>query len=72
MAQFNAAVDDARALAKQVMNSGSSQDVQLAKNYDKYLKTLKASMRGIHYDADADRLIKQANQTKAYVQYLAH
>jgi hypothetical protein len=29
-------------------------------------------MRGIHSDADADRLIKQANQTKAYIQSLSH
>src|SRR5262249_34124138 len=72
MAQFNSAVDEARSLAKQVMSSGTGQDVQTAKNYDKYLKTLKASMRGIHSDADADRLIKQANQTKAYIQSLSH
>ena len=72
MAQFNAAVDDARALARQVMQSGSGQNVQTAKNYDKYLKTLKASMRGIHSDQEAERLIKQANQTKAYIQSINH
>ncbi len=72
MAQFNAAVDDARSLAKQVMQSGNDTNAQTAKNYDKYLKTLKASMRGIHSDAEAERLIKQANQTKAYIQSLNH
>jgi len=72
MAQFNSAVDEARSLAREAMQSGSGQNVQTAKNYDKYLKTLKASMRGIHSDAEADRLIKQANQTKAYIQSLSH
>jgi serine/threonine protein kinase len=72
LAQFNAAVDDARSLAKQVMRSGTGQNVQTAKNYDKYLKTLKASMAGIHSDKEADRLIKQAYQTRAYIQSLMH
>jgi hypothetical protein len=44
--------------------------VQLAKNYDQYLKTLKDSMRGIQSDKEADKLIKQANQTRAYIKYL--
>lgn len=70
MAQFNATVDEARSMAKQVMRSGNGQNVQLAKNYDSYLKTLKDSMRGIQSDKEADKLIKQANQTKAYIQYL--
>jgi hypothetical protein len=72
LAQFNAAVDDARSLAKQVMRSGNDQNVQTAKNYDRYLKTLKASMGGIHSDKEADRLIKQAYQTRAYIQSLMH
>ena len=42
----------------------------LARNYDKYLATLKDSMRGAKNDRDADRLIKQANQTKAYISFL--
>jgi serine/threonine protein kinase len=72
MAQFNAAIDDARGLARQVMRNGTGQNVQTAKNYDKYLKTLKASMGGIHSDKEADRLIKQAYQTRAYIQSLMH
>jgi hypothetical protein len=53
------------------MRSNNRQNVQLAKNYDKYLKTLKDSMRGIQSDKEADKLIKQASQTRAYIQYLS-
>jgi non-specific serine/threonine protein kinase len=67
LAQFNAAVDGARAQAKQVMRSASGQNVQTAKNYDKYLKTLKDSMRGIQSEKDAQRLLKQAEQTRGYI-----
>lgn len=70
LAQFNSIVDDGRSMAKQAMRSGNSQNVQLAKNYDQYLKTLKDSMRGIQSDREADKLIKQANQTRAYIKYL--
>lgn len=70
MAQFDATVDDARSMAKQVMHSTNKQNADMAKNYDKYLKTLKDSMRGIQSDKEADKLIKQANQTRAYIQYL--
>jgi hypothetical protein len=70
MAQFDATVDDARSMAKQVMRSSNKQNADMAKNYDKYLKTLKDSMRGIQSDKEADKLIKQANQTRAYIQYL--
>jgi hypothetical protein len=70
MAQFNASVDEGRSMAKQAMRSGNQQNAQLAKNYDKYLKTLKDSMRGIESDKEADKLIRQANQTKAYIQFL--
>ena len=70
LAQFNSTVDEARSMAKQVMRSGNGQNVQLAKNYDSYLKTLKDSMRGIQSDKEADKLTKQANQTKAYIQFL--
>jgi hypothetical protein len=52
------------------MRSGNSQNAQLARNYDKYLATLKDSMRGIDSDREADRLIKQASQTRAYIQFL--
>jgi len=70
LAQFYSIVDDARAQAKRVMKSGNSQNAALARNYDANLKTLRDSMRGIQSDRDADRLIKQANQTRAYVQFL--
>jgi hypothetical protein len=70
LAQFNATVDEARSMAKQAMHSSNRQNVDMAKNYDKYLKTLKDSMRGIDSDKEADKLIKQANQTKAYIQFL--
>jgi hypothetical protein len=67
---FNATIDDARSMAKQVMRSGSAQNVQLAKNYDQYLKTLKDSMRGIQSEREAQKLLKQANQTRAYIVFL--
>jgi hypothetical protein len=70
LAQFNATIGEGRSMAKQAMRSSNSQNVQLAKNYDQYLKTLKDSMRGVDTDKDADKLIKQANQTRAYIQYL--
>ena len=70
LSQFNATVDDARAMAKRVIRSGSGQNVQLAKNYDSYLKTLKASMRGIETEREAQKLLKQANQTRAYITFL--
>ena len=71
LSQFYSIVDDARALAKKVMRSSNSQNAQLARSYDANLKTLRASMGGIRSDKEADRLIKQANQTRAYVQFLA-
>ena len=43
---------------------------QLARSYDANLKTLRDSMRGVNSDKEADRLIKQASQTRAYVQFL--
>jgi hypothetical protein len=70
VAQLNAAVDEARSLAKQAMRSSNRQNAQLAKNYDKYLKTLKDSMRGVQSNQEADKLIKQAGQTRAYIQFL--
>jgi non-specific serine/threonine protein kinase len=72
MAQFNATIDDARAMAKQVMRSSTGQNVDTAKNYDRYLKTLKASMRGIQTEGDAQRLLKQAEQTRGYIASLQH
>jgi hypothetical protein len=77
MAQFNGIIDSARGMAKQVIRMGGGganatrkANAQLAKNYDSYLKNLKDSMRGAKNDKDADRLIKQANQTKAYIVFL--
>ena len=70
LSQFNSIVDDGRSMAKQAMRSSNAQNVQLAKNYDQYLKTLKDSIRGVQSDKEADKLIKQASQTRAYIQYL--
>jgi serine/threonine protein kinase len=70
VAQLNAIVDEGRAMAKQVMRSGNSQNAQLARNYDSYLKTAKDSMRGVSSDKEADKLIKQASQTRAYITFL--
>ena len=60
MAQFNG-----------IIASGTRKaNAALAKNYDSYLKNLKDSMRGAKNDKDADRLIKQAKQTNAYLVFL--
>ena len=71
MSEFYSIVDDARSMAKRVMRSGNSENARLAKSYDANLKTLRDSIRGVQSDREADRLIKQANQTRAYVQFLA-
>ena len=70
LSQFYSIVDDARGMAKRVMRSSNSQNASLARSYDANLKTLRDLIRGVNSDKDADRLIKQANQTRAYVQYL--
>src|SRR6185295_10348519 len=70
LSQFYGIVDSARGMAKQVMRSGNSQNAQLARSYDANLKTLRDSIRGVNSDKEADRLIKQATQTRAYVQFL--
>ena len=78
LAQFNGIVDSGRGLARQVIQMGSAStasatrkaNAQLARSYDKSLATLKDSMRGVNNDREADRLIKQANQTKAYIVFL--
>jgi non-specific serine/threonine protein kinase len=69
-AQVNSIVSSGRALAKQVMRSGNKENAALAKNYDKYLAEVGNSARGARTDAEMDRLIKQANQTKAYLVFL--
>ena len=48
------------------MRSGG-QPADVARSYDKYLKTLKASMRGIQSEKEAQRLLKQAEQTRGYI-----
>ena len=79
--QFSAIVSEARGMAQRVIAMGGRggddagaktrrDNAALARNYDKYLATLKDSMRGAKNDRDADRLIKQANQTKAYISFL--
>jgi len=70
LSQFYGIVDSARGMAKQVMRSSNSQNAQLARNYDANLKTLRDSIRGVSSDREADKLIKQATQTRAYVQFL--
>ena len=70
LSQFYSIVDDARSMARRVISSGNRDNAQLARNYDANLKTLRDSMRGVQSDREADRLIKQANQTRAYVQFL--
>ena len=70
LSQFYGIVDSARGMAKRVMRSSNSANAQLARSYDANLKTLRDSIRGVNSDREADRLIKQANQTKAYVEFL--
>ncbi len=67
LAQFNATVDNARSMARDVMRSASGQNVDTARNYDKYLKTLKSSMRGISSEKEAQKLLRQADQTRGYI-----
>lgn len=70
LSQLYAIVDDARGQAKQVMGSKNSQNAQLARTYDANLKALRDSARGARTDDEVDRLIKQANQTRAYIRFL--
>ena len=63
-------------MAKAVIRMGSGgtaaqkENAQLAKNYDKYLANVADSARGASTDREYDNLIKQANQTKAYIVFL--
>jgi hypothetical protein len=80
--QLNSIVDDGRGMARQVIRMGkkSGSDPQgtqtrkanatLAQTYDRNLAGLKDAARGVGSDRDADRLIAQAKQTRAYVQFL--
>jgi serine/threonine protein kinase len=77
IAQLNSIIDSARSMAKQVIRMGGGganatrkTNAGLARNYDSYLANLKDSGRGVKTDKEADRLIKQANQTKAYIVFL--
>jgi serine/threonine protein kinase len=70
LSQFYGIVDSARGMARQVMRSNNAANAQLARSYDANLKTLRDSIRGVNSDKEADRLIKQAQQTRAYVQFL--
>ncbi|RST31728.1 serine/threonine protein kinase [Sphingomonas ginkgonis] len=79
LSEFNAIIEQARGQARQVMamaDRGSNPLLQnnkrSAANYDKYLRTLKDSMRGVRSDSDANRLIAQAKQTRAYIVYLVN
>ncbi len=69
LSRFNATVDDARSLAREVMRGGGA-PAGTARSYDKYLKTLKASMGGISSEKEAQRLLKQAEQTRGYIALL--
>ncbi|HEX5237767.1 MAG TPA: protein kinase [Sphingomicrobium sp.] len=69
--QFYSIVDGALSMTKRVIRSGNGQNAALARTYDANLRTLRDSMRGIQSDKEADRLIKQASQTRAYVEFLA-
>ena len=45
-------------------------NADLARGYDKYLAQIRDSSRGVKSARDADRLIKQASQTRAYLTFL--
>jgi len=45
-------------------------NADLARGYDKYLAQIRDSSRGVKTSKDADRLIKQASQTRAYLTFL--
>ena len=70
VAQLNSIVASGRSLARQVIASGNKENARLVKGYDKYLATLENSGRGTRTNAELDQLIKQANQTKAYLVFL--
>ena len=70
VSQFYSTIDDGRALAKKVMRSGNKENAKLARSYDKYLKSLRGSIRGAKSEREADGLIKQARLYRAYIQTL--
>jgi hypothetical protein len=70
VSQFYSTIDEGRAMAKKVMRSGNKENAKLARGYDKYLKSLKGSIRGAKSQQEADGLIKQARLYRAYIQTL--
>ncbi len=75
VAQLKSVVASGRSRAKQVIAMGSGSDIRktnakLAKNYDRYLAGISDSMRGARTDREIDQMLKQANQTKAYIDFL--
>ena len=76
IAQIRSIVANGRSKAKQViaMGSGGSEtrkaNAKLARNYDRYLANVSDSLRGARTDRELDQLLKEANQTKAYVDFL--
>ncbi len=77
-AQIQSIVASGRSMARQVISLGRASDasaqakanVKLAQGYDSYLAKVGDSARGANNDREADQLIKQANQTKAYITFL--
>jgi serine/threonine protein kinase len=76
IAQIRSVISNGRSKAKQVIAMGSSgsgtraSNAKLARNYEKYFANLSDSLRGARTDRELDQLLKQANQTKAYVDFL--
>ena len=76
IAQIRSIISNGRSRAKQViaMGSGGSAtqkaNAKLAKGYENYFANLSDSLRGARTDRELDQLLKQANQTKAYVDFL--
>jgi len=74
--QLSSIVSSGRSMAKEVIRMGNNgtatqkANVQLAKNYDKYLANVADSARGANSEREVDELIKKANQTKAYIVFL--
>jgi serine/threonine protein kinase len=76
IAQIRSIISGGRSRAKQViaMGAGGSAtqkaNAKLAKGYESYFANLSDSLRGARTDRELDQLLKQANQTKAYVDFL--
>lgn len=68
--ELNSIISEARGMARQVQRADRGENARLARGYDDYLKNLQRSARGVANDAQADRLITQAKQTRAYLVFL--